>query len=138
MIWTYPANIYLTKCSRCRKELKPGEGWVVNRNKGYEIICSKECLHRQNNLTIEARIYTPQVSGLCKLEPYWRKAEFAVIEKMKEIFAGSYHWKKIRSRDYSITRGQNLSESGEVYCFVTATVRNVTSKNKREIIFNVQ
>lgn len=133
---SYPANKYCSKCNRCLKELKPGEGFVVKRNKGYEIICSGECLHKQNNLKIEARVNTPPVTALYKLGPYWRKAEFAVIAKMKEIFKDK-HWAKIRSGKYNLKRGQDVDENGNTYCFVRATITSVMNKNKKEIIFNV-
>lgn len=137
---SFTRNKFNSKCMRCGVELKPGEGWVIPRYKGYEIICTTECLatnlRAPGNMKIEARVKIPQVGGVNKIDPYWRKAEFAVIAKMKEEFKGA-HWAKIRSGNYNLVRGQDSDENGEGYCFVRATIRNVKNKNKREIIFNV-
>lgn len=135
---SFNKNKFKARCERCGKELEPGKGFVIKRFKGYEISCGNKCLLTNLRapacLKIESRIKIPQVTSKEKINPYLRRAEFRLIEKMKEIFNGN-HWTVIRNKRFNITsRGTDLDKDEGAYCYVRATIADVKRKNKKEII----
>ena len=132
---SFTKNKYKTKCRRCGKDLEPGIGFLVPRRKGYEIICSSDCTirHKPNKTIIEIRVPVPQVTGVCKQEPYIQKAEIKLLYKLKELFPRDWR-ARTRSNNYRTTRGGDIDNNGSDYVYVRAVMNNVKEKNKMNLI----
>ena len=132
---SFTKNQFKSKCQRCGKDLEAGIGYVIPRHKGYEIICSADCTirHKPGKTIIEVRVLVPQITGVCKQEPYIQKAEIKLLYKLKEIFGNNWT-AKTRSKNYRTTRGADIDNNGGDYVYVRATINGVNNKNKMNLI----